>query len=78
MISAKLNKRQVNQPTTFTAADVALAAEFLYVLQNPASLPLEYDIADRWFKTVFLQQSREFRDEVRERYEALRNAREVG
>ena len=59
--------------------DVRVAAELLYTLQNPASLPLEYDIADRWYRMVFLQQmTHEFREQARALYASLRNAREVG
>jgi hypothetical protein len=84
MISERLNKKQVAHPkknlnaTPYTAAEIAQAAEFLFILNDPASLPAERDVAENWFRHIFLaQNSREFRDKARELYASLRNAREV-
>jgi len=76
--SSSLASKGVNKPTSYTASEIAQAAEFLFILDDPASLPLERDIAERWFRLIFLTKtSREFRDKARELYASLRNTREV-
>jgi hypothetical protein len=84
MISERLNKKQVVHPkknlnaTPYTAAEIAQAAEFLFVLNDPASLPAERDVAENWFSLIFhAKTSREFRSKAWRLYRSLKNAREV-